>query len=127
MLSSIRLNGSTESIIFEKGLTKSTFKEYINEVLLHALHPCDILIMDNLRAHKIDFSNIEKKGIKVKSLPRYSPDLNPIEMMWSKVKATLRKSQPRDFDSLWREYSIAHLDITADDAKGWFKGCGYFQ
>lgn len=127
MLSSIRLDGSTESIIFEKGLDKETFKGFINDVMLKALKPGDILIMDDLRAHKIDFGQLEKKGIEVKPLPRYSPDLNPIEMMWSQIKAKLRKSQPGDFYSLWREYSRAHIEVTAENAKGWFKGCGYFQ
>lgn len=127
MLSSIRLDGSTESIIFEKGLDKLTFEYFINDVLSGVLKKGDILIMDNLRAHKIDFSRLKSKGVEIKSLPRYSPDLNPIEMMWSQIKAKLRKVQPRDFYSLWREVSIAHLDVTSENARGWFKGCGYFH
>lgn len=127
MLSSIRLDGSTESIIFEKGLDKATFEYFVNDILCKALQPGDILIMDNLRAHKIDFHPLKKKKIGVKFLPRYSPDLNPIELMWSQIKAKLRKTQPRDFNSLWYEYSVAHLDVTAKDAQGWFKGCGYFH
>ena len=126
MLSSIRLNGSNENILFENGLNKETFQYFMNDVLLPGLKAGDIVIMDNCSAHKISFAALEKKGIKVKSLPRYSPDFNPIESMWSQIKGKLRKREPRDFIELWREVSIAHLEVTAENAAGWFKGCGYF-
>lgn len=125
MLSSIRIDGSTENILFEKGLNKEIFQSFINDVLLPELRVGDIVIMDNCQAHKINFDALEKKGIKVKRLPRYSPDFNPIENMWSQIKGKLRKKEPRDFLALWREVSIAHLEITAENASGWFRGCGY--
>lgn len=125
MLSSIRINGSTESIIFEKGLDKSIFEYFMREVLGPELNAGDIVIMDNCRAHKIDFSELEAQGIKIKSLPRYSPDLNPIELFWGQVKNKLRKAEARTFTELWYESSMAHLEVTAENARGWFKGCGY--
>lgn len=127
MLSSLRLDGSTESILIDKGLTKEEFRYFIYDILKPELKKGDIIILDNCRSHKIDFQKLERKGVKVKFLPRYSPDYNPIEMMWSKIKNHLRKTQPRDDLSLWREFSIAHLDVTAENARGWFKGCGYFH
>lgn len=127
MLSSIRLNGTTESILFENGLDKKTFSEYVYDVLLPELREGDMVIMDNLRAHKIDFERLALKGVHVKNLPRYSPDFNPIEMMWSQIKGKLRKAEARNFWDLWREVSIAHLDVTSENARGWFTGCGYFQ
>lgn len=87
----------------------------------------DIIILDNCRYHKINFKKLEIKGVKIKFLPRYSPYYNPIEMMWSKIKNYLRKAQPRDDLNLWREFSIANLDVTAENARGRFKGCGYFH
>ena len=127
MLSSMRLNGSVENYLFEKGLIKEVFEDFIYNILRPELHSGDIIICDNCRAHKINFNKLEKYGIKVKFLPRYSPDLNPIEMMWSQIKNKLRKAEPRTRFDLWREVSIAHLDVTAENARGWFKGCGYFH
>lgn len=83
--------------------------------------------MDNLGAHKNDrtLSLIEQAGAEVRFLPAYSPDLNPIEMMWSKVKAILRKSQARNHPDLLAAIASALAAITPDDALGWFASCGY--
>lgn len=127
MLSSLRMDGSNENILFEQGLDKETFRYFIKDVLSPGLKSGDIVIMDNCSAHNIDFSELEAKGISVKRLPRYSPDFNPVEMMWSQIKGKLRKKEPRDFLELWREVSIAHIEVTSENASGWFKGCGYFH
>lgn len=99
----------------------------MEEVVLPACSSGDIIIMDNAKIHKGSF-NIEKfkkKGVEIKYLPPYSPDLNPIEKMWSKIKSILRKFKPRNFFEMWRRVSEAHLDVTAEDAKGWYRACGY--
>lgn len=99
----------------------------MEEILLPKLSAGDIVIMDNLNVHKNSFdkSLFSKRGIEIKYLPRYSPEYNPIEMMWSKIKSIIRKMEPRDFISVWRETSIAHLDITPADARSWYKAAGY--
>lgn len=127
MLSYLKYNGETDGLIFSGGTDKATFKNFMEEILLPAAKAGDIVIMDNLKVHKNSFDKMlfEKKGVEIKYLPRYSPEYNPIEMMWSKVKTYTRKKEPWDFFSLWRETSIAKLDITPEDAHGWYKHSGY--
>ena len=127
MLSSIRLDGTSEGIIFNGGVTKEIFREYIEDVLLPSLKPGDIIVMDNLRAHKADFNwyKFKRRKVGIKHLPPYSPDFNPIEMMWSVVKNKLRRVSPQDDLAMWREVSLAHLDITPEMARNWFEHIGY--
>lgn len=127
MLSSIRLDGKSQGIIFNGGVTKEIFKEYIEDVLLPTLKPGDIIVMNNLRAHNANFNQrkFKRKKVEILRLPPYSPDLNPIEMMWSVIKTKLRKRSPQDDLEMWREVSCAHLDVTSDMAQNWFKHIGY--
>ena len=83
--------------------------------------------MDNLSSHKNKevVEMIENAGAKVEFLPAYSPDLNPIELMWSKVKTTLRKLEARDQEELLRAIGTALSLVTASDAINWFSHCGY--
>lgn len=87
------------------------------------------VIMDNLSVHKnsFDIAKFLRKGILIKYLPRYSPDLNPIEFMWSKVKAILRQIGARTQDELWHATNEALWSITTDNIAGWFKKCGYLH
>lgn len=127
MLSSIRLDGKNEGVIFNGGVTKEIFKEYIEEVLLPTLKPGDIIVMDNLRAHNVDFNwrKFKRRKVEIRRLPPYSPDFNPIEMMWSVVKNKLRRVSPQDDLSMWREVSYAHFDVTPEMAHNWFENIGY--
>ena len=97
MIGSVRQDGSTACMTVEGALNAEVFRTYIREILLPTLSPGDLLVMDNLSAHKdreaLDL--LEKAGVKVRFLPAYSPDLNPIELMWSKVKALLHKAEAR--------------------------------
>lgn len=129
MLSYIRFNGQNDSLLVDGAVDKTVFKEFMEEIVLPATTPGDIVIMDNARIHKGSFDKklFETKGVEIKYLPPYSPELNPIEKMWSKIKAALRRLQPRDFLDLWRRTSEAHLDVTAKDALGWYESCGYFH
>lgn len=129
MLSSIRQSGANENVIFDGCVNKAIFKDFIEQQLLPTLYKGDIIIMDNHKAHKIKFNlkKFKKYGVTIKYLPPYSPDLNPIEMMWSQVKGKLRHAQARTYFDLWREVSIAHLDVTSENAQGWFRGCGYIH
>jgi len=129
MLSSLRLNGSTECLVFDGAVDKKMFCAYMEDMLLPALHPGDIVILDNLSAHKnsFDTNKFTSQGITIKYLPAYSPDLNSIEKMWSKIKTKLRESQATDTETLFHAIGEAFRSITASNAEGWFESCGYFQ
>lgn len=129
MLSFLKFDGSTDGLLIDGTADKETFREFMEEILLPKTSYGDIVIMDNARIHKKSFNVelFEKKGVKIKYLPPYSPDLNPIEKMWSKIKSILRLFQPRNFNEIWRRESEAHLDVTANDALGWYESCGYFH
>jgi len=129
MLSSLRLDGRTECIVFDGAVDKKMFSTYMEDMLLPTLNPGDIVILDNLSVHKnsIDIRKFTVRDIMIKYLPAYSPDLNPIEKMWSKIKTILREYQAPDPDSLFRAIGEAFLSITASNAEGWFESCGYFQ
>ena len=87
----------------------------------------DIVVMDNLPAHKVAGVRelIEARGAKLIYLPPYSPDLKPIEKCWSKIKTHLRKSKSRTRAELEKALRKALLLITEEDARGWFESCGY--
>ena len=129
MLSSIRLNGDTECLVFDGAVDKKMFKAYMEDMLLPKLFPGDTVIMDNLSVHKdsFDVNKFTSQGITIKYLPPYSPDMNPIEKMWSKVKTKLREYQATDADTLFQAIAKVFRSITASNAKGWFESCGYFQ
>lgn len=103
------------------------FRAYVYEILVPTLRPGDIVVMDNLGAHKNaqTLALIEAAGATVRFLPAYSPDLNPIEMMWSKVKALLRKAQARNHPDLLKAIAAALEAVTPQDALNWFVACGY--
>ena len=129
VLSSIRLDGSTESVVFDGAVDKKMFEEYIKEFLAPCLRPGDIVIADNLSAHKSQKARdiIKMQQAEFIFLPAYSPDLNPIEKMWSKVKQVLRGIQARTHEDLFEGIGKALGLVSASDAQGWFKSCGYTQ
>ena len=102
VLSSIRLNGEKAFTTYQGGTTGERFVQYLKETLLPTLKPGDIVVMDNMRSHHVKAVRevLEEKGMKVLYLPPYSPDLNPIEKMWSKMKALLRGWKVRSLDLL---------------------------
>jgi transposase len=104
MLSSIRLDGTTACMTIEGATDTEVFQSYVREVLCPTLRPGDVVVMDNLSPHKHDptLSLIEQTGASVRFLPAYSPDLNPIEKMWSKVKQCLRSAEARTREDVTR-------------------------
>ena len=112
------INGAVDGIVF---------KVYVEQVLCPTLEAGDVVVMDNLPAHKVVGIKelIEERGAKLIYLPPYSPDLNPIEKCWSKIKTYLRKAKARTRDELEKALREALLLITEEDAQGWFKSCGY--
>lgn len=127
MISSVRLSGQTACMTIEGATNTEVFHAYVREILVPTLEPGDIVVLDNLGAHKNDrtLALIEKAGAEVRFLPAYSPDLNPIELMWSKVKTLLRKAQARNHPDLLAAIASALSAVTPQDAFGWFAHCGY--
>lgn len=127
MISSVRLDGTSACMTIEGATNTEVFLAYVREVLVPALRPGDIVVMDNLGAHKNEptLRRIRQAGAEVRFLPAYSPDLNPIEMMWSKVKALLRKAQARSHPELLHAIAAALRAVTPQDTLGWFAACGY--
>ena len=127
ILSSIRLDGEMTYTTFQGGTTGDKFLTYLKEVLIPTLRPGDIVVMDNLRTHHIQAASelLHDAGADVLYLPPYSPDLNPIEKLWSKVKAILRKYRARSLVALDVAIRSALNCASADDCAGWFRCAGY--
>ena len=127
MMSSIRLDGTTACMALEGTTDTESFRAYVEAVLVPTLRAGDLVVMDHLSPHKSDptLALITQAGAQVLFLPAYSPDLNPIEKMWSKVKALLRTFEARTPADLVRAIGQALAQVTAQDALGWFVSCGY--
>jgi transposase len=127
MISSIRLDGATACMAIPSATDTEVFRAYVARVLCPTLRRGDIVIMDNLSPHKSDqtLALIASAGATVLFLPAYSPDLNPIEKMWSKVKGLLRSAQARTPTELITAIGHAIAQVTPRDALGWFASCGY--
>ena len=126
ILSSIRLNGETAYTTYSGGTTGERFVEYLEKVLIPTLHEGDIVIMDNMRSHHVKkvAEVLQKAKIQLLYLPPYSPDFNPIEKMWSKMKAIMRKMKIRDITLLPDAVKKALGYVCPSDCKGWFRSCG---
>lgn len=129
MLSALDYEGAIRCVVYEGGTDVSVLRTFVEGCLAPALGPGDIVSMDNLRTHHNPevVAAIEATGAQVWHLPRYSPDMNPVEPMWSKVKAYLRKAAARTKKDLLDAIGKALDTITPTDAKNWFHHCGYAQ
>jgi transposase len=127
MISSIRVDGSTACMTIDGATDTEVFRAYVTDILLPTLRAGDIVVMDNLTPHKNEktIAIIESVGATVRFLPPYSPDLNPIENMWSKIKAFLRSTAARTYEDLLKTIANALDSVSASDAKNWFAYCGY--
>jgi transposase len=129
LTAAVRLGGIPESacLAFVGATDAMSFEDYAERCLAPALLPGDIVVMDNLGSHKRPppVAAIEAAGATVRFLPPYSPDLNPIEKMFSKLKAYLRKVKARTVEALHEAIGEGLRTVTASDIAGWFKACGY--
>ena len=127
MLAALSLFGIDAPMTIEGAVDGLVFKTYVEQVLAPTLDHGDVVVMDNLGAHKVAgvIEAIEARGAKVIFLPPYSPDLNPIEKCWSKIKTFLRAAKARTRGALEKALKEALLLITPNDAAGWFASCGY--
>jgi transposase len=128
LIASMTLQGAMGASMAVEGSTKAfVFEAYVEHFLCPTLKEGQIVVMDNLGAHRTDRVKelIEEKGCKLWFLPAYSPDLNPIEEAFSKLKAHLRKRAARTREALVEAMGEALWAITPRDAAGWFAHCGY--
>ena len=127
VISSMRLSGKTVPVVFKGTLNGDLFKVYISDCLAPTVRKGDVLILDNLTAHKVDgaLDSIYRRGASVLFLPPYSPDFNPIELSWSKMKSSLKKLKPRTYEELVSSLKTAIDGFTLEDVKNWFTHDGY--
>jgi transposase len=127
ILGALRHDGTIAALVYEGGTNVSVMRSFAEGPLQTILCPQDIVVMDNLAAHKDAgvIAAIEAAGAAVCFLPPYSPDLNPIEKMWSKVKESLRSAKARTADALLDAIGMALRAVTLNDAESWFAHCGY--
>jgi transposase len=126
-LGAMSLRGILATMTIESATDGDVFKAYVEQVLCAALRPGDVVVMDNLSAHKVAGIRqlIESSGAQLLYLPPYSPDLNPIEKAWSKFKKFLRDAKARTEQALDQAVTDALKTINAENAAAWFRHCGY--
>jgi transposase len=126
-LAALRLSGITAPFAFEGPMNGEAFETYVEDVLIPTLKPGDLVIMDNLGSHKGRFVRraIRKAGAHLFFLPPYSPDLNPIEQVFSKLKRALRKADKRSLDALWPAIGDILKTFSAQECANYFKAAGY--
>lgn len=123
ILGAISLGGMFAPMTIEAATDAEIFLAYVDQVLCPALKPGDVVVMDNLSSHKVDGVRqlIENVGAAVLYLPPYSPDLNPIEKAWAKLKQLLRSTKARSKEALDQAITDALKLITPQDAHAWFR------
>lgn len=123
----LRLTGMTAPMVLDGPMTGEWFVAYVEQVLAPTLRPDDIVILDNLPAHKAVAARdaIEATGARMLFLPPYSPDFNPIENAFSKLKAILRKAAARTIPDLWTAIRDALPRFTPDECAHYFSATGY--
>ena len=127
MLAALSATGVEAMMTVEGATDGDVFRSYVREVLAPTLRKGDIVVLDNLGAHKVNGvrAAIEERGARLIYLPPYSPDLNPIERCWSKIKTALRAAKARTREALEEAIKQALATVTESDARAWFKHCGY--
>ena len=127
MLGAIALDGFRGFANIECGTSSEVFRAFVCQQLVPQLRPGDCVVMDNLAAHrdKLSLDAIERAGATVLFLPPYSPEFNPIEKLWSKLKEFVRRKTTDSRDLFDDAVADAMNTITASDLVGWFRHCGY--
>jgi transposase len=127
LVSGLSLQGILAPMVLDGPINHEIFLAYVEQFLAPALKHGDIVVMDNLPSHKGDDirSAIEAAGATLRYLPPYSPDLNPIENAFAKIKALLRKAASRTITALWDAIADILPKITPDECRNYFKNAGY--
>ena len=123
----LRLDGMVAPMVLDGAMNGEAFIAYIEQVLVPELSKGDMVVMDNLPAHKVTGVRkaIEGAGARLIYLPPYSPDFNPIEMAFSKLKALLRKAAPRTIPELWDVIAVGIDKFNAQECRNYFVAAGY--
>lgn len=126
-LGALRCDGLTAPCVFDGPINGTSFRAYVEQVLLPTLRPGDIVVMDNLGSHKAAAIRriIKAAGARLWFLPPYSPDLNPIEQIFAKVKHWMRMAQKRSVEDTWRHIGYLVTTITPNECANYFRNSGY--
>ena len=127
MIAALRLEGLGAPAVFDGPMDSPTFLAYVEQVLVPTLRPGDVVVLDNLAVHKQPEvrTAIEQAGARVRFLPPYSPDFNPIELAFAKLKAFLRAARPRNFEQVCNLIALALELFTPDECAAYARHCGY--
>lgn len=127
VVAGLRLEGLTAAAVFDGPIDSATFRAYVEQVLVPALRPGDVVVLDNLAVHKHPEIRvaIETAGAHLRFLPPYSPDFNPIEQAFAKLKAFLRAARPRSFDQVCDLIAAALHLFTPAECTNFVRHCGY--
>ncbi len=127
MIAALRAEGLTAPAVFDGPIDKPSFRAYVEQVLVPTLRPGDVVVLDNLAVHKQPEvrTAIEAAGARLRFLPPYSPDFNPIEQVFAKLKAFLRAARPRSFDAVNTLIAIALPLFTPTECQNYIRHCGY--
>lgn len=127
LIAAVRLQGPRAPWLFGGAMDGELFLAWVQQGLLPCLQPKDVVVMDNLATHKVAGVReaIEGAGARLEYLPPYSPDLNPIENLWSKVKQGLKSRAPRNARQLFKAAGAAFATVTPADCQGFFLHAGY--
>ncbi len=126
-IAGLRVDGLTAPYVIDGAMDGPAFLAYVEDVLAPTLDRGDIVFMDNVRTHKVDgvVQALKAVGAKVRYLPAYSPDLNPIEMLFAKLKAALRKGAARTVEALWKLIGKLVKQFAPDECANYFRHAGY--
>jgi transposase len=126
-LAALRCDGITAPFVLDGPINRLSFEAYVEQVLVPTLKPRDVVIMDNLNSHKGDavWRMIRKAGAHLLFLPAYSPDLNPIEQVFAKLKTFLRKAEERTVDGLWKRIGKLLSRFPAIECNNYLRNSGY--
>jgi len=127
VVAGLRVEGLTATAVFDGPIDNPTFLAYVEQVLVPTLQPGDVVVLDNLAMHKqADVqAAIEGAGARLRFLPPYSPDFNPIEQAFAKLKAFLRAARPRTFDQVVELMAIALDLFSPSECLNFVRHCGY--
>lgn len=123
----LRLSGMTAPFVYDGAMNGAVFLAYVEQILVPTLSPGDVVILDNLPAHKASSVReaIERVGAELRFLPPYSPDFNPIENAFSKFKALLRAKAERTIPALWNTVGVLIDEFKPNECANYFNAAGY--
>ena len=126
-IAGLRNDGLVAPWCLDSAMDGDAFLIYVRDILTPVLRPGDIIVCDNLASHKVDGVRqaIKTAGASILYLPAYSPDLNPIEQVFSKIKSLLRKAAERSLDALWKTIGHISSSLSKDECKNYFANAGY--